>query len=266
MNLIAGLPGGQQVVKYLHSQEKLSHKQAYHKTDKISWNDLKDSYRGSWVIMKYPKGVGAIKQTQGTYYAVASTGGKVETFSDSRGGNIMDFLKSKLGGKPSALYTGTDRGEVKDIQQKRASQKGDMKGREMSTEVLVAKFKPLWVRAANAAIADIKGMVGIMVKNNSFDKASNKISQLRSLSDALNSLENEEGTTPDIFQKAVRTAVVLAGAHYYPDETGEITRHYGGSYNGANDAGVKHLLSDISSGDTSKLGTILSFFKRSLIS
>jgi hypothetical protein len=178
----------------------------------------------------------------------------------------MDFLKNKLGGKPSALYTGDDRGDVKDIQQKRANQKGDMGGRELSTDALVAKFKPLWARAANAAIADIKGMVGIMVKNNSFDKASNKISQLRSLNDAVTALEAGDGSTPDIFQKAVKTAVILSASHYYPDETGEITRSYSSGYSSSNNSGVKRLLSDINSGDTSKLGTILSFFKRSLIS
>ena len=120
MDLIKGLPGGQEVVKYLHSNEKLSHAQSYRQIDKISWNDLKDSYRGSWVIMKYPRGVGAIKQTQGSYKALASNGGEVETFNDSRGGNIMDFLKEKLGGKPMAFYSGIDKGVVKDIQTKRA--------------------------------------------------------------------------------------------------------------------------------------------------
>jgi hypothetical protein len=92
------------------------------------------------------------------------------------------------------------------------------------------------------------------------------MSQLRSLNDALNSLENGDTSTPDIFQKAVRTAVVLAASHFYPDETGEINRSYSSGYSSNSDAGIKHLLSDITNGDTSKLGTILSFFKRSLIS
>jgi hypothetical protein len=266
MDLIKGLPGGQEVVKYLHSNEKLSHAQSYRQIDKISWNDLKDIYRGSWVIMKYPRGVGAIKQTQGSYKALASTGGEVETFNDSRGGNIMDFLKEKLGGKPSAFYSGIDKGVVKDIQTKRAGQKQGAGGGATSTSSLVIKFKPLWVRAATAAIADIKGMVGIMVKNDSFDKASTKLSQLRDLNNALTSLENEDGSVPNIFNKAVQTAVILTASHYYPDDTQDITRAYGGEYRPGSEEGVNKLLSDISGGDTKKLGTILSFFKRSLIS
>ena len=266
MDLIKGLPGGQEVVKYLHSNEKLSHAQSYRQIDKISWNDLKDSYRGSWVIMKYPRGVGAIKQTQGSYKALASNGGEVETFNDSRGGNIMNFLKEKLGGKPMAFYSGIDKGVVKDIQTKRAGQKQGAAGSPMSTSKLVIKFKPLWVRAATAAIADIKGMVGIMVKNDSFDKASTKLGQLRDLNNALTSLENEDGSVPNIFNKAVQTAVILTASHYYPDDTRDITRGYGGEYRAGSDVGVNKLLSDISGGDTKKLGTILSFFKRSLIS
>ena len=266
MDLIKGLPGGQEVVKYLHSNEKLSHAQSYRQIDKISWNDLKDSYRGSWVIMKYPRGVGAIKQTQGSYKALASNGGEVETFNDSRGGNIMNFLKEKLGGKPMAFYSGIDKGVVKDIQTKRAGQKQGAAGSPMSTSKLVIKFKPLWVRAATAAIADIKGMVGIMVKNDSFDKASTKLGQLRDLNNALTSLENEDGSVPNIFNKAVQTAVILTASHYYPDDTRDITRAYGGEYRAGSDVGVNKLLSDISGGDTKKLGTILSFFKRSLIS
>jgi hypothetical protein len=266
MDLIKGLPGGQEVVKYLHQNEKLSHTQSYRQIDKISWNDLKDSYRGSWVIMKYPRGVGAIKQTQGSYKALASNGGEVETFNDSRGGNIMDFLKEKLGGKPMAFYSGIDKGVVKDIQTKRAGQKKGAGGSATSTSSLVIKFKPLWVRAATSAIADIKGMVIIMVKNDSFDKASTKLGQLRDLSNALTSLENEDGSVPNIFNKAVKTAVVLGASHYYPDETRDITRAYGGEYRPGSEAGVDKLLADISSGDTKKLGTILSFFKRSLIS
>jgi hypothetical protein len=267
MDLIKGLPGGQEVVKYLHQNEKLSHDQPYKKIDKISWSDLKDNYRGSWVIMKFPRGVGAIKQTHGSYMAVSSSGGDVETFNDSRGGNIMDFFKEKLGGKPSAFYTGSDKGAVANIRSKRADQQKGAAGIDITTSKLVLKFKPLWVRAATAAIADIKGMVGIMVKNDSFDKASTKLSQLRDLSNALSSLESDDNpSVPNIFNKSVQTAVILAASHYYPDDTQDITRAYGGEYRPGSDVGVNKLLSDISGGDTKKLGTILSFFKRSLIS
>ena len=58
----------------------------------------------------------------------------------------------------------------------------------------------------------------------------------------------------------------MAAAHYYPDTTGDITKSYSRNYASAHQEGPQQLLKDISEGDTSKLGTILSFFKRALIS
>jgi hypothetical protein len=59
----------------------------------------------------------------------------------------------------------------------------------------------------------------------------------------------------------------MAASHHYPDKTGEITRGYrGGNYNAEYSEGPATLLKDISQGDTAKLGTVLAFFKRALIS
>ena len=106
MDIIRGLPGGAQVIQQLHREGNLGHEQAYKPIAKIAWSELKDSYRGAWVIMKYPNGVGAIKASggsTGSYTAAASTGGEVQTFSDSRGGNVLDFLKRTLGGNPQKM-------------------------------------------------------------------------------------------------------------------------------------------------------------------
>lgn len=265
MNLIQGLPGGQQVVQFLHRKHQLSHDQNYVKTAKISWSELKDAYRGSWVIMKYPKGTGAIKQSGGNYEAIASTGDEPETFRDSRGGNILDFLKSRLGGNPTAMFVGKDNQSVKQKQQKRAAAQAPAKGTAATPEGLVEKFRPLWVRAATAAIADIKGMVGIMLKNDAFEKASNKLNHLQSLTKSIDDLESGDSKTPEVFRSAIQQAILLAASHYYPEQTGNITKNYSG-FSSASSEGTQLLLKDISEGDTSKIGTILSFFKRSLIS
>jgi len=265
MDLIQGQPGGQQIVKFLHSQQGLSHDQNYVKAPKISWSELKDSYRGAWVILKYPKGVGAIKQSGGSYEAAASTGQEPETFRDSRGGNILDFLKSRLGGNPTAMYVGKEAGKTKELKQKRASLQAPSKNSITNPEGLVEKFRPLWVKAATAAIADVKGIVSTMVKNDAFDKASHKISLLQHLTRALDDLETGETKTPDAFKEAVNQAILLAASHYYPEQTGNITRSYRG-FNAERSEGQELLLKDIANGDTSKIGTILAFFKRSLIS
>jgi hypothetical protein len=65
---------------------------------------------------------------------------------------------------------------------------------------------------------------------------------------------------------AVSTAVLMTASHYYPETTGEISKDYGGIGFSEFSRGPQQILQDISQGDTKKLGTILSFFKRTLIS
>ena len=269
MALIQQHPGGKEVIKKLHQSENLAHDIAYSPVPKISWSDLKDSYRGAWVIIQGDKGTGAIKASggnTGTYLAVASTGGETRSANDSRGGNVIDFLKGEIGGLRK-FYVGKNTTSVSDKQKKRAGQQAGAAGSAISNETLVKKFKPLWAKAITAAIADIKGHVANMIKNDAFEKARKKLNHIESLQSGLESIEagSLEGT-PDFIQSAVQTAVLMAAAHHYPEQTGDITRGYGRSFSSTHDEGPKQLLKDISEGDTAKLGTILSFFKRALIS
>lgn len=268
MAIIQGLPGGAEVIKQLHREGDLGHEQAYKPIAKIAWSELKDSYRGAWVIMKYPRGVGAIKATggsTGSYVAAASTGGEVKNYSDSRGGNVLNFLKSELGGNPQKMWAGSDTGKTKTLKKTRQQNKQSLeKATTMTNDTLVQKFAPLWNKAMTAAIADIKGMISNMIKNDAFEKAGRKLDQLKRLDNAVMSLEGGETQRPDFLNGAISQAVHMAAHHYYPDETGEISRSYSG-YSSQRPEGIQMLLKDISSGDQSKLGTVLSFFKRALI-
>jgi hypothetical protein len=269
MALIQQHKGGAEVVKTLHQTEKLAHDISYNPVAKISWSDLKDSYRGAWVIIQGDKGTGAIKASggnTGSYLAVASSGGEVHRISDSRGGNVIDFLKGKIGGLRK-FYVGKNTTAVSDKQKKRTADAATTGAAVVNNETLVKKFKPLWAKAINAAIADIKGHIANMIKNDAFEKAKKKLNHIESLQNGLEQLE--AGTlsdTPDFVGRAVQTAVMMSAAHYYPEQTGDITRSYGSSYSSANAEGPRQLLKDISEGDTAKLGTILTFFKRALIS
>ena len=267
MSLIAGQPGGKEVIQKLHKDMQLAHDIGYKQVDKISWSELKDSYRGAWVIIQGTKGTGAIRARNSSYEAVASTGGEVETFSNDRGGNILDFLKGKLGGNPKSMQIGKDTGAVSKLHKTRSELNKQPAANAVNSSTLLKKFRPLWIKGANAAIADIKGMVGIMIKNDSFEKAARKIEQLKALSSTVEQVESGGNENPDLFKNAVETAINMAAHYYYPDETGELTRGYRTSgFQAQNQAGPMKLLTDIRNGDTQKLGTILSFFKRSLIS
>lgn len=269
MNLIQDAPGGTAVIKKLHQDMKLAHDQNYKQIDKISWSELKDSYRGSWVIIQGDRGTGAIKSSggnTGSYSAVASTGGEVKTETKSRGGDIIDFLKGEIGGLRK-FYVGKNSTAVPDKQKQRQAAQAGAATPEINQATLLRKFKPIWVRAMTTAIADIKGHIANQIKNDAFAKAQKKLERVAGLQQQLDQLEaGEETGGQGEINRAVSTAIVMAASYHYPEETGNIERSYGSSYVATRSEGTERLLKDISAGDTAKLGSVMRFFKRALIS
>ena len=266
MSLIASQPGGKEVVQKLHKDMQLAHDIGYKPVDKISWSELKDSYKGAWVIIQGTKGTGAIRAKGGNYEAVASTGGETRSVSDGRGGNIIDFLKGEIG-KLNKFYVGKNTTAVPDKRKERAAQQAGVGGAEVTQATLVVKFKPLWARAITASIADIKGHIANMIKNDAFEKAKKKLNHIEALQNGLEQLEAGDKDTPGFVNSAINSAVLMTAAHYYPETTGNIERsRYGGGVSAQFNEGPAQLLKDIAAGDQKKLGTFLSFFKRSLIS
>jgi hypothetical protein len=271
MSLIANNPGGKEVVQKLHKDMSLAHDIGYRPVDKISWSELKDSYRGAWVIIQGTKGTGAIRArggSTGSYEAVASTGGETRSVSDGRGGNIIDFLKGEIG-KLNKFYVAPNTTAVSDKQKKRRDAQKGAGSTEVTQSTLVAKFKPLWSRAITASIADIKGHIANMIKNDAFEKAKRKLNYIETLQNGLEQLEAGNADTPGFLSSAINSAVLMTASHYYPETTGDLNRSRYGSSAGVSaqfNEGPAQLLKDIAGGDQKKLGTVLSFFKRSLIS
>ena len=264
MNLIAGSPGGKEVVLTLHKDMQLAHDLGYKQIDKISWSELKD--RASWVIIKGSNGIGAIKSSGSRYDAVASAGGEVKKASDSRGGNVLDFLKGEIG-KLQKFYVARNTSAVRDKRSKRSELNKDQGYPAVTQETLIKKFKPLWSRAITASIADIKGHIANQIKNDAFEKAKKKLNHIETLQNGLESLEAGSADVPGFLNTAINSAVLMAASNYYPETTGNIERsRYGGGLSAQFPEGPKQLLQDIAGGDTAKLGTVLAFFKRSLIS
>jgi hypothetical protein len=267
MSLIANNPGGKEVVQKLHKDMSLAHDIGYRPVDKISWSELKDSYKGAWVIIQGTKGTGAIRAKGGNYEAVASTGGETRSVSDGRGGNIIDFLKGEIG-KLNKYYVAPNTTAVADKQKKRRDAQKGAKGVEVTQSTLVAKFKPLWARAITASIADIKGHIGNMIKNDAFEKAKKKLNRIETLQNGLEQLEAGNSDTPGFLSSAINAAVLMTASHYYPETTGTLdgSRYGSQGISAQFPEGPAQLLKDIAGGDQKKLGTVLSFFKRSLIS
>lgn len=266
--MIGSLPGGDAVIKKLHKEMGLAHDQEFKSVPKIAWSELKDMYKGGWVLIKGTKGAGAIRSRSGSYESLAADPetGEVTVFRDSRGGNNIDFLKDKIG-KLVNFYVGRDTGKAADLKRKRQSDKAGSGPQQVDKDSLVKKFKPLWLRSMQAAQADIKGMITTMIKNDAFEKAERKLSILKTLQRATDTMETGSlDEAPEWLQKAVSNAILMAASHHYPELTGEIERsRYGGGASSQNPEGPRKLLSDIANGDTPKLGTILGFFKRNLI-
>jgi len=273
MDIIKGLPGGKQVVKYLHDNYNLSHEQQYEEMDSIPWKSLKGFAHGGWVLLQYATGFAAIRSnTSGGYYVVYSNnreGDSVGTFYNTRGGEILSELSSMLNGKPRSIWVGHDENEVQQLQSERKKQKVDSQTAqpEVNHYYLLRKFRPMFSKAVTLAIADIKGMVANMIKNDEFDRSRKKIDRLKSLQSALESvsLEKSINNLPDIIVDALRSAVALAAMHYYPEQTIGLSRRWGGRIEPTSNNGINRLYKDINAGDTRKLAAILAFFKRTLI-
>jgi hypothetical protein len=113
--------------------------------------------------------------------------------------------------------------------------------------------------------------VANQIKNDAFEKAQKKLNYVSKLQSGMEMLEAGEvggGDIPDFLNNAINAAVLMTASHYYPETTGNIerTRWGTGGLSAQFQEGPAKLLKDISGGDTAKLGTVLSFFKRSLVS
>lgn len=263
-------PGAIQVMKYLHSEMKLAHDTHWEDLPRILWSEFKDTRTGKWVLIKGSKGTGAIKSMgNGTYLAVGSNGGGVQIKDETKGGRVEEFLKPIIGNRAPAMYSADQGTAVRDKQQTRARNSVPPASQQVSAETIVKKFKPMWKKAIVQASADIQGFVMNQVKNGAFEKAQKKLRHLQELRKLMDDLD-EGNEAPEMIKKAVGSAIALASAHFYPEETGELTKGYGG-YGGTyglkaeKPEGTKKLLADLSGGDTNKMGVILGFFKRSLL-
>ena len=137
-----------------------------------------------------------------------------------------------------------------------------------SIDYLIRRFRPLFVRFLTQAKADIKGVVGMMVKSDAGQsKVSQKMHKIQNIDATLQQLE--DGIVPDKLKSAVHTAVIMASRYYYPQLTGKLHKayysHTGPSHLPESEDGVKQLLSDIAGGDQQKLGGVLAYLKRGLV-
>lgn len=145
---------------------------------------------------------------------------------------------------------------------------------QSNPEKLLKRFKPLWLRAAKAALADVGGIVQTMAKTGAYDRLKHKIEKnISPLENIINSLESGDdlqarnrysyygNTGFNYLLKAIKRAVALTSVYYYPDRTGNVNQD--GTPD--NPEGVATLMSDIDSGDMKKFKTVLDYFKQEMM-
>lgn len=263
-DIISHHPGGKMLMQHMHTKHGLLHDQKYEEIPKISWRVVKEEAK-TWLLLIGSLGVGAIKWSTGSskYQAIVATRGEIESFSDDRAGNVVDFLKTRIGTVRKIYLGAEDVDTRRKIKQRHLYTKAASRQDDVTVDKLVQKFKPLFYKVVEQAKADIKGITSHMLKNDVYHVAKGKLDKIMKLESALQEIKGN--IVPSLVHNAVNDAVILAAKHFYPDDAGDVNKAYHGSYLLDNPEVITKLLQDVAHGDTKKLASIIGFFKQRLI-
>jgi len=273
INQLQGVPGAVPLLKKLHQQHLIPDDQQYEPVKKVPWSDLKDNRYT--LLLAGPKGAGVLQSQAGDYglYAWNTDSDSMDSKTESSGGRSIDWFQERIG-KINRLWLGRNLDTVAAKRKERFALKppgpGNYLGHGEFSRQMLKRFKPLWLRSLVGAQNDVKGWVNTQIKNHAFDKAKTKIDHLKALEQAVDNVE-AGGDLGDISMvaQAIMHAVNQTTHMYYPEETGgfEINRYgsRGEKPALANREVVSKLFDDINNGDTQKLGTLLSFFRKNLV-
>jgi hypothetical protein len=273
INQLQGVPGAVPLLKKLHQQHLIPDDQKYEPIKKVPWSDLKDNRY--ILLLAGLKGAGVLQSRSGDYelYAWNTDDNSMESKSESHGGRSIEWFQERIG-KINRLWLGKELDTVAAKRKQRAAFKtkdpGEFSGGSEFARAMLKRFKPLWLRSLVGAQNDVKGWVNTQIKNHAFDKAKTKIDHLKNLEHAVDAVESgtDLGEISMVAQ-AIMHAVNQTTHMYYPEETGGFgTTNFG--YRGqkpdlVNREVVGKLFDDINNGDTQKLGTLLSFFRKNLV-
>ena len=278
----------EQLILALHKANKLSHNAEVVKSKELSSRQLLSLFQRlsdsgtthMLILLKGPKAV-AVTVTKSDDKFMWLDNGRLKSKGLMSGyWNYQDQLKQSLqnviGLSGLEVYMIKQPGTyITSVRRKRAKLKPGAEVNAFKSPAdfansLVKKFKPLWLRTMEAARADVKGYVNLQIKNGAYDLVEPKLRRLRELDDAITDLEfDPTAQTVELVARAITDAIALSAYHYYPEKAGRISRDYNRAARrytlttGKN--AIEQLFNDISTGDMTKLGTILAFFKRNLI-
>ena len=275
------------LVRAVHEKLKIPHDQKWVKTQKVSWKDVK-AISPNFVILAGSRGTAAIRWNgpNDQWYAVTATGEGIHPYTNSSINAVMVEIKEDIGmitgsyeadteGKHRA-WRGSSKDDSGEVDVTRAARKKARTisnpnmldpdaGENQNMAAIKNKLRPLYVKYIEQAMADVKGVIGMQLKADAYDRALQKINILRSLKAMSNHIKNNPDDIPSDIMDRLKPALLMTAAYFYPDETGDITRNRYGSVTPASHEGARHVVKDIAKGDVKKLATMMNFFKQSLL-
>jgi hypothetical protein len=292
VNQLTGSAGSMPVIRAMHSRFQLAHDAEWRQIATLKFSDIKDiagNGSNAYVLIIGEKGTAGImyinryaENKKSGYVVIASDGGEPQELKTFSSKDITQLLKQTIG-KTKQIYTTYQHRKSSEVATKR-KERGEFKKQttgfvdpkvtlETNTKLLLNKFRPLWNKALQSAIADVKGVVTTMIKNDAFEAAERKINKLKRLEKMIYLISSEEDNDDLTVSMGnfLSYALYMSASYYYPDLTGEVSGnpnagYYGNKPSAQSTKGVEQLIADIAAGDNSKLAAILTFFKRGLIS
>lgn len=279
-------PYSDQLVKHMHKDLAMAHDLKWEKKPNIAWSAVK-MMSPNFVLLSGSRGTAAVKWDGGRemWRVLTATGEGIKKYNESSINNVMRYVKDDIGkmmgaweavrAGQGASYGASSKnasGAVDVLRAKRQAAKAIKNpnvmdpnaGYEHNLSVVRTKLRPLYMKYIQHALADIKGVVGMQLKSGAYDKASNKIAKLKTLQDMYDRLEEDPKYIPDRIEGLIKYAAMLTAAHFYPEQTGNIIKSWGG-IDVQDKAGLRRVVKDIASGDVKKLATLMAFFKNALL-
>lgn len=280
-------PYADELIKRVHKDFAMPHDVRWEKLEKVTWADIK-SRSPNYVIIQGQDGTGAIKWTGETWVAMLAGQDGITTDRDDSINSLFKEIKNTIGkitgywaaiGQGKGSYRGASTNKTGEVERKRRERTASRQkvvnpnildpsaGTAHNTQVILRKLRPVYMRYLDQAIADVKGVVGMALKNDAYGKVNQKVAILTNLQNVRQELIDNPDTVPEKIKERLRPALYLTASHYYPDQTGNfalgVDRY--GRGQPSSQSGPQQVIADIANGDQKKLITLMNYLKQSLL-
>lgn len=279
-------PYADALIRNVHKDLAMPHDLQWEPETKITWADIK-SKSPNYVIVQGQDGTGAIKWDGARWKVMLSSKEGVRTSSDGSINILFKDIKDTIGkirGYWSAVNSGrrdsyrgvatnqTGPVDVKRAERTKARTISNPKtmdpnaGYDQNYDAVMVKLRPLYAKYIQQAMADVKGVIGMAIKNDSYQKARQKLQLLDKLKTMQEELIDNPDSIPDHIKTKLRPALYMTASHFYPDDTGNFTLATGGYRTSQpNTEGPRKVISDIAKGDSKKLVALMNYLKQTLL-